>query len=329
MATIKDIAEKANVSIATVSRVLNYDSTLSVTDDTRKRIFEVAEMLSYKRRADRKATPSKFAIIHWYTEKEELEDLYYMSIRFGIETRCQQLDTQWVKYLYDDLEEVKQEKVQGIIAVGKFSEKQVQTMAGITDNIVIVDHSSEDESFDSVTIDFEKAIKKVLNYFVEKGHTSVGYIGGRESYKDQSGEIEDLREKYFLSYGLSRNIVDERFIHRGTFSVDDGYRLMKKAIIDHGDELPTAFFMGNDLIAIGAIRALHEANIAVPERVNVIGLNDISVSKYIYPTLTTLKVHTEMMGEVAVDLLMERVMGRKVGKKVFISTELITRESSF
>ncbi|KPL59265.1 MULTISPECIES: LacI family DNA-binding transcriptional regulator [Rossellomorea] len=329
MATIKDIAEKANVSIATVSRVLNYDSTLSVADDTRKRIFEVAELLSYKRRADRKAAPSKFAIVHWYTEKEELEDLYYMSIRFGIETRCQQLETQWVKYLYDDLEEVKQEKIQGIIAVGKFSETQVRTMAGITDNIVIVDHSSEDESFDSVTIDFEKAIKKVLNYFVEKGHTSIGYIGGRESYKDQSGEIEDLREKYFLAFGLSRNIVDERFIYRGTFTVNDGYRLMKKAIAEHGDQLPTAFFMGNDLIAIGAIRALHEENIAVPERVNVIGLNDISVSKYIYPTLTTLKVHTEMMGEVAVDLLMERVVGRKVGKKVFISTELIKRESSF
>jgi LacI family transcriptional regulator len=329
MATIKDIAEKAGVSIATVSRVLNYDSSLSVTDETRKKIFEVAEKLEYKRRVVRKSSPSKFAIVHWYTEKEELEDLYYMSIRFGIETRCQQLDTQIVKYFYNDIEELKQENIQGIIAVGKFSKNQVRALAEITEHIVLVDHSLMDDSYDSVITDFDKATKKIVDYLLDKGHTSIGYIGGREYYRDQSGEITDLREKTFYSYMNEKELWNERFIYTGSFSVDDGYRLMKQAILEHQEALPTAFFAGNDLLAIGALRALHEENIVVPDRVNIIGLNDISVSKYIYPSLSTLKVHTEMMGEVAVDLVMERVMGRKVSKKVQLGTELIIRDSSY
>ena len=114
----------------------------------------------------------------------------------------------------------------------------------------------------------------------------------------------------------------------GTYSVEDGYRLMKEAIHDFGEELPTAFFTGNDLLAIGALRALHEEKIAVPERVSVIGFNDISVSKYVFPPLTTIKVYTEIMGESAVDTLMERIMGRQVAKKILISTNLVIRESS-
>jgi LacI family transcriptional regulator len=329
MATIKNIAEKAGVSIATVSRVLNYDASLSVSDDTRKKIFEVAEELSYKKKPVRKASASKIAIIHWYTEKEELEDLYYMSIRFGIEQRCQQLDIHFVNYFYNDLEEIKNENLQGIIAIGKFSKTQMAAMAKISDYIVFVDNIPGEDTYDSIIIDFEKATKKIIDYLLEKGHQSIGYIGGRETYKDGSAEIKDIRETAFRSFMKENNLLDESNIYIGAFSVNSGYKLMKQAIQEKGDALPTAFFAGNDLIAIGCLRALHEENILVPKRVNVIGLNDISVSKYIYPSLTTLKVYTELMGETAVDTVLERIAGRKIAKKIFIATELIKRKSSF
>lgn len=329
MATIKDIAEKAGVSIATVSRVLNYDSSLSVTDETRKKILEVAEELSYKKRAVRKPSTSKIAIIHWFTEKEELEDLYYLSIRYGIEQRCQQLDIQFEHYFYNDLEKVKNESPQGIIAIGKFSSPQVESIAEITENIVFADFNPDEDRYDSIIIDFEKATKKIIDYLLEKGHQSIGYIGGRESFKDGTAEIEDIRETAFRLYMTEHGLLDEGNIYIGAFSVDSGYSLMKKAIEEKGDNLPTAIFAGNDLIAIGCLRALHEENIFVPDRVNVIGINDISVSKYIYPALTTLKVHTELMGETAIDTMMERMAGRKIAKKIFIATELVKRQSSF
>ncbi|MEQ2525098.1 LacI family DNA-binding transcriptional regulator [Bacillaceae bacterium CLA-AA-H227] len=328
MATIKDIAEKAGVSIATVSRVLNYDSSLSVSDDTRKRIFEIAEELSYKKKSLKKTATTKIGIIHWYTEKEELNDLYYMSIRLGIEQRCEQQDVQVLNY-YNNIEAMKSEDLQGIIAVGKFSHQQVEELTSITSHVVFVDSNPDEDRFDAIIIDFEKVTKNVLHHFVKNGHKRIGYLGGRETFKDQTATIEDMREKTYKAYMIDAGMYDERHLHIGSFSVDDGFSLMKKAIKELGESLPTAFFAANDLLAIGALRALHEEGIAVPERVSVIGVDDLSVSKYVFPPLSTVKVYTEVMGETAVDTLLERLSGRKISKKIYIATDLVIRNSSF
>ncbi len=329
MATIKDIAEMAGVSIATVSRVLNYDPTLSVTDETRRKIFEAAEALSYKKKNPRKSVTYNIAAITWISENEELEDLYYLSIRHGIENRCQQLDINLSVHFYKDIDKAKFDGIDGLIAIGKFSEQQIKQLAKISEHIVFVDYSPDDDRYDSIVIDFEKATKKVIDYLLDKGHQNIGFLGGRESFTDGSGLIKDLRERTFIRYMKEKGLYHEDYVYMGKFRVQDGYDLMKKAISELKDRLPTAFFAANDLLAIGAIRALLEENIAVPDQVNIIGLNDMTVSKYIYPPLTTVKVHTELMGETAVDTLLERLNGRKIAKKIFIATELVKRDSSF
>ncbi|MEN1937502.1 LacI family DNA-binding transcriptional regulator [Paenibacillus sp. 102] len=329
MATIKDIAEKAGVSIATVSRVLNNDPLLSVSDETKRKIFEAAEELSYKKRTNRKKELPKIALVHWYTEEEELNDLYYMSIRLGIEKRCEQQGLKIVKLFHSQMEDLMKENIQGMIAIGKFSEREIGLFETITKNIVFVDYSPNEELFDSVVVDFEKVTMKVIDYLIEKEHQRIGYIGGREIFKDQTAEIEDPRERAFIKYMKKQELLDEKNIYIGQFSVNDGYSLMKQAIEEQQDQLPTAFFVGNDAMAIGCLRVLHEWKIAVPERVNIIGVNDISISQYLSPALSTVKVYTGLMGETAVDLLMERFSGRHVAKKVILSTRLNIRESSF
>ncbi|WP_026573631.1 LacI family DNA-binding transcriptional regulator [Bacillus sp. UNC438CL73TsuS30] len=329
MATIKDIAQLAGVSIATVSRVLNYDTTLSVSDDTKKRIFEAAEELSYKKLPARKQETGKIALLQWYTEKEELEDLYYMSIRLGVENRCRHHGLQMASYFQDNIEDLKQDDLRGLIAIGKFSSKQVKELSSITKKIVFVDYSPDEEQFDSIVIDFEKATKKVLNHLIKKGHERIGYIGGREVFRDKTSTIEDLRESTFKRYLDEKGLLNEAYMYNGSFSVQDGHSLMKRAIDEHKEQLPTAFFVANDSIAVGALRALLEEEISVPDRVNIIGVNDISLAKYVFPALSTVKVYTELMGETAVDTLLERIEGRKIAKKVMIATKLILRNSSF
>ena len=330
MATIKDIAKKAGVSIATVSRVLNYDTTLSVSDETKKRIFEAAEELDYKKKSGvRKPDIGKIAIFQWHTEKEELEDLYYMSIRLGVENRCRHHGINVMKYFQDSLGERKDEDIQGLIAIGKFSSSQVNQLSSITENIVFVDFSPNEDHFDAIVADFERATVKVLDYLIDKGHKKIGYIGGREVFKDQTSTIEDPRELAFKRHLAEKGLLHAGYMYTGKFLVDDGYSLMKEAIQKHGDKLPTAFLAGNDTLAIGVLRALLEEGIAVPERVNVIGMNDISVSKYVFPPLSTVQVHTELMGETAVDTVLERIEGRKTAKKINIATELVIRNSSF
>ncbi|MED3563246.1 LacI family DNA-binding transcriptional regulator [Bacillus xiapuensis] len=329
MATIKDIAQLAGVSIATVSRVLNYDTTLSVGDDTKKRIFEAAEELSYKKMPARKQESGKIALLQWYTEKEELEDLYYMSIRLGVENRCRHHGIQMAGYFQDNIEDLKQDDVRGLIAIGKFSSKQVKSLSSVTKNIVFVDYSPDEEQFDSIVIDFEKSTKKVLDHLMKKGHEKIGYIGGREVFKDKTSMIEDPRESTFKRYLAEKGLLNEAYMYNGSFSVQDGHSLMKKAIHEHGEQLPTAFFAANDSIAVGALRALLEEGIPVPDRVNIIGVNDISLAKYVFPSLSTVKVYTELMGETAVDTLLERIEGRTITKKIMIATKLILRNSSF
>ncbi|WP_419954470.1 LacI family DNA-binding transcriptional regulator [Neobacillus niacini] len=328
MATIKDIAELAGVSIATVSRVLNYDSTLSVGDETKKRIFEVAEQLSYKKKPPKKLEAGKIALVQWYTEKEELEDLYYMSIRLGVENQSRQMGFSVSKYFQDNYEDIKKDDIQGLIAIGKFSDQQIKDMVAITNHIVFVDTSPDEEQFDSIVIDFKKATKKVIDHYLEQGHEHIGFIGGREVFKDKTSAIEDPREKTFKSYLSAKGLLNEAYMYVGEFTVADGHALMKKAIQEHGENLPTAFFAANDSLAVGALRALLEEGISVPNRVNIIGVNDISISKYVFPSLSTVKVYTELMGETAVNALAERIEGRKIAKKITITTQLIIRDSS-
>jgi LacI family transcriptional regulator len=328
MATIKDIAERAGVSIATVSRVLNYDSSLSVSDETKKKIFQTAEELSYRKKSERRPSSYQIAIVNWYTEEEELDDLYYMSIRMGVEKRCEFHKLQTRKVSLDELAAVQGEEINGVLAIGKFSQKQAAKLRAINENIVFVDCSPDEDLYDSVISNFVKATINVIDYFLKEGHNKIGFIGGKETYKDDPGEIADPRQVTFESYLKQKQLLDPSYVYIGSFSVNDGYKLMKQAINDHGEKLPSAFFVGNDSIAIGCLRALHEENISVPDRVSIVGVNDISVSKYVFPALSTVKVYTEFMGETAVDLLLERMTDRKIAKKVIISTQLEIRESS-
>ncbi|WP_077328666.1 LacI family DNA-binding transcriptional regulator [Virgibacillus siamensis] len=327
MATIKDIAKKAGVSSATVSRVLNYDASLSVADETRKKVFEAAEALSYKKRNGKRYAGQKIGVVHWYTEEEELSDLYYLSIRLGIEQRCKQLELTPDIYFFDNIGDINAADIDGIIAVGKFSEQQIQELTAINENIIFVDYSPDEDRFDAVVIDFAKATKKIIDYFLSTDHTRIGFIGGREYLAGETNAVEDLRENTFKRYMHENGLLEERFVYVGSFSVDDGYNLMEKAIKELDDDLPTAIFASSDVMAIGCLRALHEYGIQVPERVSLIGLNDMSISKYVYPSLSTIKVYTELMGETAVDLLTERFEGRGIPKKVFVSTKLVVRKS--
>jgi len=201
-------------------------------------------------------------------------------------------------------------------------------MVSITNNIVFVDFSPDEEQFDSIVSDFEKATKKVIDHYLENGHEKIGFIGGREVFKDKTSLIEDLREVTFKTYLGEKELFNEAFMYVGEFSVTVGHSLMKKAIHEHGENLPTAFFAANDSLAIGALRALLEEGISVPGRVNIIGVNDISISKYVFPSLSTVKVYTELMGETAVNTLVEKIEGRQIAKKINISTKLIIRDSS-
>lgn len=325
MATIKDIAEKAHVSIATVSRVLNYDNTLKVTDKTRKKIFEVAEKLEYlkaKKIKDKKNS-YKINIIKGYSEKEELEDIYYLSTRLAIEKFLKQHN---VKYEILGKEAITDnlKKLDGLILLGLFSDNEIDKIKLLNSNIIFSDVFVEDEKVDCIIFDIKKSVRKVLDYLIHLGHKKIGFIGGSDII---NGETKiDFRQSYYEEYMKEKKLYNEKFIRIGAFTPDCGYRYMSE-ILDE-KEYPTAFFLANDSIAIGAYKAVEEHNLTIPNDISIIGFNDISIAQYMIPPLTTVKIYTDFMGETTVNLLMERIKdNRKLSKKVILPTELVIRKS--
>ena len=326
MVTIKDIAIAAGVSIATVSRVLNFDETLNVTDSTKQRIFEVAENLNYVKKKERNTKKSvyKLAIANWYTEKEEVLDPYYLSIRIAIEKKCANKNIEVVKL--SPLFTAKIKDVDGIIAIGKFGSKEVEKLKTVSEHIVFVDSSPESEIYDSIVCDLKYATINILNYLEKLGHKNIGFISGKEYINEGMEVFVDRRERTYKEEMRSRGLKGDANLYIGKFTPQSGYELMKMALEDKNGV--TAYIIANDSMAIGAYRAISEAGLTIPGDISVVSYNDNITSQFIVPALTTVKIHTEFMGETAVDLVIERLKNeREIAKKVVIPTKLIKRNS--
>jgi len=326
MVTIKDIATQAGVSIATVSRVLNFDDTLNVTDSTKQRIFQVAQEINYIKKKERNTKKStyKVAIANWYTEKEEVLDPYYLSIRLAIEKKCVSKNIEVVKLSPFFTENMKE--VDGIIAIGKFGNKDLEKLRMVSENIVFVDSSPESEVYDSVICDLKYATINILNYLEQLGHKNIGLISGIEYINDGKEIFVDRRVRTYKEEMSARGIEYKDNLYIGEFTPQSGYELMGKALEKRNDV--TAYIVANDSMAIGAYRAISEAGLRIPEDVSVISYNDNITAQFIIPALTTVKIHMEFMGETAVDLMIEKLKdGRIIAKKIVIPTKLIKRDS--
>lgn len=332
MVTIKDIAHAAGVSSATVSRVLNQDQAMSVSDETRTKIFTIAEQLGYKKSKKtnkRSKSSHRIAIIEWYTEQEELDDLYYYSIRLGAEKRAQELGYEIIRIFNND-SMAQLENIDGIIAIGKFSPDKIKELETYSDNLAFVDSDTLNYGHSCVTTDFENSVINVIDYFINNGLKKIGMIAGQETSSDKSTLLSDPRLNTFQSYLQQLKLYDPNLIKIGSFSSEAGYKIMKEFIMELGDNLPQAFFVANDALASGALRALQEAKIPVPERVSLISFNDTSLAKYMYPKLSTVTVFTEEMGKQAIQILEQSFLkdSPSVAYMVKLATRLTIRESS-
>lgn len=338
MATIKDIAALTKVSPATVSRVLNNDQTITVLEETRDRILHAARKLGYKtileRRVEQhnesnKATPS-VGILLCQTVEEETSDPYFLSIRQGVEEELlnQGITSTSMFRLNDTGSNQFTRDLDGLIIVGRISEKSLKTVSDNIENVVYINHSPDDSLYDSVVIDFVKSTETGLGHLLDQGYKRIGYIGGveREHLNNQKMIIEDERLTTFERVMEKEGLFNPNYTFIGEYTMTQGYEMMKKAL--QQNDLPEAFFIASDPMAIGALRALQEANLTVPKDVAIVSFDDIEMAKFASTPLTTIKVHTKEMGQTGVKLLIDRIKGRKIPLKVLVPTELVVRQSS-
>lgn len=306
MATLKEIAEAAGVSVSAVSRVLNDDPTINVKDATRQAILEIASTLQYQGKKRKKVIESHSHILlvqYNYPHAVEMNDPYYVTIRHGIENCCKKHNIRLIHH-YEG-ETYRAIPVSGVISVGPATPQQIGAIQQLSSNIVCVDSFRYKHLFDCVHTDLSQISRDAIDFFMGAGHRRIGLIC---RYNPEEG-IDD-RESAFREYGHFKGVVQADDIYIGQSTSSSGYQLAKEMLAK--SDYPAALFVATDSMAIGVLRALHEHGIRIPDDVALVSVNDIPTAKFTFPPLSTYRIHSEVIGAQAVSLLLEQLKGDRI-----------------
>ncbi|OXM15199.1 LacI family DNA-binding transcriptional regulator [Paenibacillus herberti] len=332
MAKLKDIAELVGVSISTVSRVMKNDLSRSVSEDTRRRIREAAEKLDYKG-ARSEVKPSTFRIgCVVAAPQNKYNNPYFMVILGGIERSMEEAGLR-LEFIFSvekptDLQQlqqlVKEQHVDGIIVVERI---EPNAYNWIKENVrAVVGVDLPDLSVPVVCYDRMGAAQSAVEYLIRSGHKRIGYLGGSE-YNDYY-----RLEKRYLGYekamreaGLE---IDDSWVLDVKWDVSLSYELTKQAF-EQNRSVPTAIFAASDTMAIAAMRAASERGLRIPEDIAFFGVDNIEISEYTSPPLSTIHVPKMEMGSYAVKLLFSYLNQEyTLPVRMTVPHQLIVRRSS-
>lgn len=335
MVTIKEIATAVGVSSATVSRVLNYDPTLSISTKKRQAIIETAEALNYATPRNRSRAAAqgpgaglKIALVHFLDPAQELADPYYVGVRLGIESRCQALKSEVVKVFLtgNPPEATVLEGASGVVAVGHYYGEELEWLRRHSRHLVFADFAPAGDLDDSVLSDVALAMTKLLEAVHGMGYRRIGFIGWVDAFNGPGNIHAERRCRAYIDWMTKTGLYDPDLCLVEQMTPDSGYALTKAMLSKPSP--PEILITCNDNMALGAYRAIHEMGLRIPEDIAVASFNDIPVAQFLGPPLSTTKIPAELIGETAVDLLLERISGREIAKKVVLATELVWREST-
>ncbi|MGG7165177.1 LacI family DNA-binding transcriptional regulator [Clostridium ihumii] len=317
-ASIKDVAKEAGVSIATVSRVLNGINV--VNEDTKRKVLDAIDKLGYRpnilARSLKTHKSSTIGIIipdiagaifpEVVRGAEDVANIYNYNIML-----CNtDLDINREK---ESFRMLKEKMVDGVIYMGNAMVKEVEDFINELDmKVVTVGTSDSKEKYPSVVIDVFQAGYDATKYLIEKGNKRIAYIGFfPEMY---GGNYQKLFDGY--KKAVSENIgYDENLIYFSSLNAQEGFKgvntILEKTSFD-------AVICSSDEVAVGAINALRERNIKVPEQVDVMGFNDTDLASMYYPTLTTVSQPLYDMGSISMRILIKILNNEPVEEQQFI-----------
>lgn len=331
--TQTDVAKLAGVSQTTVSLVLNDVVTASIPEETRKKVLEAIQTLGY--------IPNSAARIlrtnRTFTLACIIPDItnpFYPAFVSGIQAEAEQKGYEVIiynthgsadkeaKYLRSMLEG----RVDGVIGVFFFT-KARDLLPLFEQNIPVVRlevrrHRGGSWPLDNIFVDNVRAAFTATTYLISKGHQKIAMITG------QDGPRNARKEGYLQALETTPKPLQPWLQDVSVFDEEGGYGGMK-VILEKG-EIPSAVFAGNDLMAIGAMNAIREANLIIPKDIAVMGFDDIAAARMISPALTTIRQCQDDIGKRAAALLVTRLNQDEPldGRVVEMPFELIVRDSA-
>lgn len=329
MSTIKHVAARAGVSFTTVSHVLN--GTRRVSDAARERVERAIAEMGYAPSAVARALKMSETCILGVLVPN-ITNPFFAELTRGIEDCCHR--TQYSVFLCnsdDDparqaryLQTLLERRVDGLLLAAAAGEALplVQRLAATRVPTVVVDRSIAGLEADLVRVDHQGGARMAVEHLLALGHRAIGCIAGPSEFAVGRARLLGWQEA-MAGAGVT---VDPDWLVEGEFSAAAGHALALR-LLARGDL--TAIFAGNDLLAIGALRAAAERSVPVPERLSVIGFDGIDLGGYAFPALTTVGHPIRAMGEVAAEVLIERIAAASTPRReVVLAPHLLMREST-
>lgn len=332
MTTIYDVGRMAGVSRSTVSRVLNGKG--EVDPKTAELVWEAVRKLNYHPNASARALVRKKTDMIGVM-LADVSDPFYEKIIKGIESVVNERNMGVFFYnSYDNLDDHKViissalegSQVDGLVVVGSNLGDRKTLLEIINQGLPIafIERYFSDAKINCVICDNKQGATTAVEYLLELGHRRIGCITGnlhRQTGIDRLDGYKNALQKYSIS-------VEEELIALGNYQHASGYEGMKQLLTL--PDKPTAVFAANDMMAIGAILAIKEMGLLVPENISVVGYDDITFAPMVFPQLTTIRQPLFEMGVLAARGLIERItLGdqAEVVKRI-LPGELIVRKSS-
>lgn len=322
-ATMKDVAERAGVSVATVSRVLNDKGP--VREATRERVRATMRALNYTPDGAARSLKTRKT----RTLGALLPDLYgefFTEIVRGIDQAAREEDYHLLTSgSHDDEDELEavlkalRGRVDGLLLMSsRISVERFETLVPARLPVVVIGGQAAARPYDVLNVANFQGARAIVSHLIEAhGHERIATITGPLDGRDAAERLRGYRVA-LAEEGITQ---DDALEVEGDFLQETGYRLARRLL--HQPNPPTAFFAANDSMALGTLSALHEADLRVPGDAAVAGFDDIPSSRYMTPSLSTVHVPSYEMGRCAAERLIEAIRSEEAASgwsKVFPAT---------
>lgn len=325
--SIKQISDITGFSLATVSNALNQKK--GVNKDTSEEIFRVAREIGYLD----SGSIAKIKLLIYKKNGLIMDDTpFFTSLIDGFEKECRECGYEMTIGTLDKRQEGYAEQMKqalgdqgtAVVLLGtELSPEDLEEFRGAHCPILLLDYWDCNMEFGAVVINHSDSVRKAVNYLVEKGHQKIGYLKGDFRILGFQQRERGFRE----AMKETGCILSSQYIVTLRTTMDGACRDMTE-YLSGAPSLPTAYIAENDMIALGAMRALDAKGIRIPEDISIIGFDDLPFCEISYPRLTSLRVPKQEMGALAV-LRMNEIVKREsqICTKTEVCTEFIERDS--
>jgi len=329
MVTILEVAKMANVSITTVSRVLN-KSSHRVNKNTRAKVLKAIAELDYHPNALAQSLLKKRSMTIGII-LPDISNPYYAEIVRGIQDKAEeegysamiQNTDRKMERIIRSIYDFRERNTDGVIFAGgaALSVNLISVMKNLASRAVVI--GRVEQNIPSVQVDNQDAIFIAINYLIELGYREIAFVNGAA---DLSFTMTDRLQGYIQAMNNLSYPVHPEFIRTGVPTLEGGYIQVKELLKNH--PRPQAIILANDQMAFGAVKAIKEEGLTIPGDIAIIGFDNVPLCSYFDPSITSIEIPRYKLGRAAMEMLISLITEQKTERIRWFKVELIKRQST-